>query len=63
MCEIDLDGIKEPKDLLLHTLAALVRYPIYWDKGWDRAFFATTLIRRIAAIKGWDWVEQYIALY
>jgi hypothetical protein len=54
MCEVDLDGIKDARDLLLHSLAALVRHPIYWDKGWDRAFFAKTLTLRIAAIKGWD---------
>lgn len=60
MPEIDLDEIKEPKDLLLCVLALLDRTPFGWtDEDWDSPYFVQCLVHRIADIKGWNWIDDY----
>ena len=59
MPEIDLDEIKESKDLLLCVLALLGRTPFGWtDEDWDSPYFVQCLAKRIADIKG-NWIRDY----
>jgi hypothetical protein len=60
MPEIDLDEVKEAKDLLLYVLALLGRTPFGWtDEDWDSAYYVNCLAKRIADIKGWNWIRDY----